>query len=95
MVIRVTTIDGTQHKVLLNLNTRKRETHEEEIPKLFDSKSDQAYGELFQTLAQLGDKQLKPSESRYDILEGNLVWIDSRLNPRVCVLKMYQAAILH
>ena len=57
MVIRVTTKDGTKHKVLLNLKTQK-EAHQEEIPKVFD------YGELYQTLEQLGDGQLKPSESR-------------------------------
>jgi hypothetical protein len=33
MVIRVTTKDGTKHKVLLNLNTKRREAHEEEIPR--------------------------------------------------------------
>ncbi len=40
MVIRVTTKDGAKHKVLLNLNTKKREAHEEEIPKVFDYTSD-------------------------------------------------------
>ncbi len=45
MVIRVTTKDGAKH----NLNTKKREAHEEKIPKVFDYKSDQDYGELFQT----------------------------------------------
>ncbi len=34
MVIRVTTKDGTKHKVLLNLSTKARK-HEEEIPKVF------------------------------------------------------------
>ncbi len=43
----------------------------------------------------MGDKQLKPSVSRYDIREGNLVWIDSSLNPKVYVPRKYQAAILH
>ncbi len=62
---------------------------------MFDYTSDPDYGELFQTLDQMGDWQLKPSESRYDIREGNLVWMDSRLNPRVCVPKKYRAAILH
>ncbi len=52
MLIRVTTKDGAKHKVLLNLNTKKRETHEEEVPKVFDCMSDQDYGELFQTLDQ-------------------------------------------
>ncbi len=65
MVVQVTTKDGTKHRVLLNLNTKK-EAHEKEIPKVFDYKSDPDYGELFQSLDQLGDKQLKPSESRYD-----------------------------
>ncbi len=46
----------------MNLKT-KREAHEEEVPKVFDYQSDPDYGELFQTLDQLGDKQLKPSES--------------------------------
>ena len=32
MVIRVTTKDGTKHKVLLNLKTQKKEAHQEEIP---------------------------------------------------------------
>ncbi len=41
---------------------------------MFDYTSDPNYGELYQTLDQLGDKQLKPSESRYNILEGNLVY---------------------
>ncbi len=58
-------------------------------------RSDSDSGKLLQTLDQLGDKQLKPSESRSDIREGNLVWIDSRLNPKVCVPRKYQAAILH
>jgi hypothetical protein len=62
---------------------------------VFDYTSDPDYGELFQTLDQLGDKQLKPSESRYDIWEGNLMWIDSRLNLRICVPRKHQAAILH
>ncbi len=62
---------------------------------MFDYKSDPDYGELFQTLDQLGDKQLKPSESRYNIREENLVWMDSRLNPRICVPRKYWAAILH
>ncbi len=75
MVIRVTTKDGTKHKVLLNLNTKTGGKHEEGIPKVFDSISDPDYGELYQTLAQLGDKQPKPSESRDDIREGNLIWI--------------------
>ncbi len=56
---------------------------------------DQDNGKLFQTLDQLGDKQLKPSEFWDDIREGNLVWIDSLLNPRLCVPKKYRAAILH
>ncbi len=62
MVIRVMTKDRTKHKVLLILNTKKREALEEEIPKVFDldHTSDQYYGKLFQTLDQLGDKQLKP-----------------------------------
>ncbi len=63
MVILVTTKDGTKHKVQLKLNTKKREAHEEDIPKVFDHMSDQDYGKLFQTLDQLGDKQLKLSES--------------------------------
>ena len=62
---------------------------------MFDYTSDPDYGKLFQTLDQLGDGQLKPSESQYDIREGNLVWMDSRLTPRVCVPKKYRAAILH
>ncbi len=41
MVIRATTKDKTKHKVLLNLNTQKREALEEEIPKVFDYMSDQ------------------------------------------------------
>ena len=94
MVIRVTTKDGAKHKVLLNLKTQKK-AHQEEIPKVFDYTSDPDYGELYQTLDQLGNGQLKPSESRYDIREGNLVWMDSRLTPRVCVPKKYRAAILH
>ncbi len=44
---------------------------------MFDYKSDPDYGELFENLDQRGDKQLKPSESMYDIREGNLVWMDS------------------
>ncbi len=44
----------------------------EEIPKVFDNMSDPDSGELSQTLYNLGEKQLKPSESRYDIWEGNL-----------------------
>ncbi len=32
--------DGTKHKVLLNLNTEKREEHEDGIPKVFDYLSD-------------------------------------------------------
>ncbi len=91
MVIRVTTKDGIKYKVLLNL----KEAHEEEIPKMFDYQSDPDCGELFQTPDLLGDKQLKPSESRDDIREGNLVWMDNRLTPRVCVPKKYRAAILH
>ncbi len=55
MVIRVTTKDGTKHKVLLHLKTQKREAHQEEIPKVFDNMSDPDYGELFHTLDQLGD----------------------------------------
>ncbi len=35
------------------------------------------------------------SESRYDIMEGNLMCMDSRMTPRVCVPKKYRAAILH
>ncbi len=35
MVIWVTTKDGTKHKVLLNLNTKKREEHVDGIPKVF------------------------------------------------------------
>ncbi len=70
-MIQVTTKDGTKHTVLLNLNTKKREAHEEEIPKVFDYMSDPDYGELFQTLDRQGDKQLKPSESRYVLREGN------------------------
>ncbi len=95
MVIRVTTKNRIKHKVLLNLKTKGKEAHEEGIPKVFDYKSDPEYGELFQTLDQLLDRQLKPSESRYDIREGNLVWMHNRLTPRVCVPKKYQAAILH
>ncbi len=87
MVIRVTTKDRTKHKVWLNLNTRKGEAHEEEILQVYDYMSDQDYGKLFQTL--------KPRESLYDILEGNLMGIDRELNPRVCVPKKLQAAILH
>ncbi len=47
MVIGVTTRDGTKHKVLLNLSTKKKEVQEEEIPKVFDW--------LFQTLDRLGE----------------------------------------
>ncbi len=43
MVIRVTTKDGTRHKILLTLNTKKT-GHEEEIPKVFDYMSDPDYG---------------------------------------------------
>ncbi len=80
----VTTKDGTKHKVLLNLNMRG---HEDGICKVFDYTSDPDYGKLYQTLAQLpvGDKQLKPSESRDNIWEGNLMWINSWLNPSICV----------
>ncbi len=49
----------------------------EEIPKVFDYTSNPDYGKLYQTLDQLGDGQLKPSESLYDIREGNLVRMDS------------------
>ncbi len=49
--------DWANDKVLLNLNTKRREAQEEEIPKVFDYTSDLDYGELFQTLDQ------------YDILE--------------------------
>ena len=63
MVIRVTTKDGAKHKVLLNLKTQEKEAHQEEIPKVFDYMSDPDYGKLYQTLDQLGDGQLKPSES--------------------------------
>ncbi len=90
MVIRVTTKDGTKHKILqlLNLNTKKREEHVDGIPKVFEYTSDSDwYGKLNQTIDQLGDKQLKPSESRYDIREGNLMWIGNLLNPWVCVLR--------
>jgi hypothetical protein len=62
-----------KHKFMLNLNTKKREAHEMEIPKVFDYTSGPDYGELLQTIDLLGDKQLKPSESRYDIREGNLI----------------------
>ncbi len=43
----------------------------------------------------MGDQQLKPSESRHDIQEGNLIWMDSRLTPSVCVPQKYRASILH
>ncbi len=62
---------------------------------MFDDTSDPDCGKLYQTRVQLGDKQLKPSESKYKILEGNLLWIYSQLNTRVCVPRKYQAAILH
>ncbi len=42
MVIRVTTKDWAKHKVLLNLNTKKK-GHEDGIPKLFDYMSDHSY----------------------------------------------------
>ncbi len=74
--MRITTKDRTKHKALLNLNTKKKEGHEDGIPKVFDYMSDQDYGWLYQTLAQLGDKELKPSESLHNIREGNLIWID-------------------
>jgi hypothetical protein len=54
MVIWVITKNGIKHKVLLNLKTKGKEAHEVEIPKVFDYTSDQDYGELFQTLDQLG-----------------------------------------
>ncbi len=47
MVIGVTTKEGAKHKVLLNLNTKNREAHEEEIFKVFDYMSDQDSGKLF------------------------------------------------
>ncbi len=59
MVIRVTTKDGTWHKVLLTLNSKKT-GHEEEIPQVFDYTSDQDYGELYQTLLQLGISNSSP-----------------------------------
>ncbi len=42
-MFRVTTKDGAKHKVLLNLNTKKREAQEEEIPKVFDNTTDPDY----------------------------------------------------
>ena len=60
-------MDRIKHKVLLNLKTQKREAHQEEIPKVFDYMSDPDYGRFFHTLDQLGDWQVKPSESRHDI----------------------------
>ncbi len=44
MVIKVTTKDGTKHKVLLTLNTKKREEHEDGMPKVFDYTSDPDHG---------------------------------------------------
>ncbi len=41
LVIRVTTKDGTKHEVLLNLKAQKKEAHQEEIPKVFDSRQTQ------------------------------------------------------
>ncbi len=44
MVIRVTTKDWTKHKVLLSLNSKKRQADEEEIPKVFDCMSPPSQG---------------------------------------------------
>ncbi len=54
-------------------------------------RSDQDFGELFRTLDQLEDKQLKPSESLDDIMEGTC----AERQQTQLVPKKYQAAILH
>ncbi len=57
MVIRVTTKDGTKHKVLLNLNTMKKSMRMES-PRCSTTNQTQTLagrGKLYQTLDQLGE----------------------------------------
>eukprot|EP00960_Hanusia_phi_P013747 403541-Hanusia_phi.AAC.1 len=66
-----------------------------EIPRVFDYSDDDDYGEIFNTLSSGKSDPTRPSLQLYAIRDENLVWIDKRFQPRVCVPKKYRALILH
>eukprot|EP00961_Rhodomonas_salina_P186823 2522499-Rhodomonas_salina.1 len=66
-----------------------------EIPRVFDYTDDADYGDIFSTLSLGKSDPTCPLLQLYTIRDENLVWIDRRFQPRVCVPKKYRALILH
>lgn len=62
---------------------------------MFDYAGDPDYSDIYEAI-QSGKADLtKPSLSLFSICNDNLVWMDWKLRPRVCVPKQYWAMILH
>eukprot|EP00961_Rhodomonas_salina_P214213 2892746-Rhodomonas_salina.2 len=111
MVIKVKTKSGKTQKVLMTFKSRRQlrvqarhnpspkstaaTVDSEEIQETFDYTNDPDYGEIYQTLSSGQADPERPSLQLYSVRDGNLIWVDKRYHPRVCVPLKYLALILH
>ena len=101
MEIKVPIEGGKHQRVLFKLHSKSQATirglkfpEVTEIPQVFDYEGDPDYGEIYKTLKDDSSK-LDPSMSLYTIRGDNLVWVDKRLQERICVPVKYRALLLH
>lgn len=94
-------IDGGRQKVCLVLNLKHRQRalasdHEESLPEKLDYTDCPDYAEVYSLLTSSNtSKELPPSCRMYAVNgKGNLIWLDKRMNDRVCVPKKYRAVIM-
>ena len=111
MTIKVQTKSGKTERVLMTFQSKRQARVQtraakppgsttatvdpDEIPEIFDYTDDPDYGEIFQTLSSDQKPPDRPSLQLYSVRDGNLVWLDKRFHPRICVPKRYRAQVIH